>query len=510
MRFAPCSALLLLAAGPLAAQSSKDLTRAAATITEADVRARINIIADDSMMGRDTPSPGLEMTAAYVASQFKKAGLKPAGDSGTYFQRFPLVRRRLLAARSELRFTSADGVEIILPFATSAAQLGRGSGATEKSGGVTLLGGTLDPAALRPDDLKGRFVVMALDLDHLPANIDALAGAIIQAGASAIVVVTPDDSAGFAGRLARQERVRVSRAGPAEGPGGPLIVQVRESDIVAQAPQASQTFEQMRAAVAPLVQVLPDWQGSAVVTDTALGETSAPNVVALLEGRDKSLRGSYVVYSAHMDHVGITPGLPDSINNGADDDASGTVGVIEMAEAFSRPGARPKRSVLFITVSGEEKGLWGSDYFVTHPTVPLKDMVADLNMDMIGRNWPDTIVAIGREHSDLGQTLATVNAAHPELGMTAIDDRWPEENFYFRSDHFNFAKNGVPILFFFNGVHADYHQVSDSPDKIESDKESRIIKLLFYLGQAVANAPMRPQWNPDSYAKIVQPPKVAS
>ena len=167
-----------------------------------------------------------------------------------------------------------------------------------------------------------------------------------------------------------------------------------------------------------------------------------------------------------MDHVGISSGKPDSINNGADDDASGTVGVIELAEAFSRPGARPKRSVLFITVSGEEKGLWGSDYFVKHPTVPLKDIVADLNLDMIGRNWPDTIVAIGREHSDLGQTLAAVNAAHPELGMTAIDDRWPEENFYFRSDHYNFAKNGVPILFFFNGVHADYHQVSDSPDKI--------------------------------------------
>ena len=137
-------------------------------------------------------------------------------------------------------------------------------------------------------------------------------------------------------------------------------------------------------------------------------------------------------------------------------------------------------------------------------------MVADINLDMIGRNWPDTIVAIGREHSDLGKTLEAVNAQHPELGMAAIDDRWPEENFYGRSDHYHFAKNGVPILFFFNGVHADYHQVSDSPDKIDADKESRILQLLYYLGQAVANNPERPQWNPDSYAKIVQPPKPAS
>ncbi len=143
-------------------------------------------------------------------------------------------------------------------------------------------------------------------------------------------------------------------------------------------------------------------------------------------------------------------------------------------------------------MSGEEKGLWGSNYFVNYPTVPLKDMVADINLDMIGRNWPDTIVAIGREHSDLGKTLEAVNAQHPELGMAAIDDRWPEENFYGRSDHYNFAKNGVPILFFFNGVHADYHQVSDSPDKIDADKESRILQLLYYLGQAVANNPQRP------------------
>ena len=107
---------------------------------------------------------------------------------------------------------------------------------------------------------------------------------------------------------------------------------------------------------------------------------------------------------------------------------------------------------------------------------------------MIGRNWPDTIVAIGKEHSDLGATLERVNAAHRELGMTAIDDQWPDERFYFRSDHYNFARKGVPILFFFNGVHPDYHQVSDSPDKINSEKESRILRLLFYLGQDIANA----------------------
>src|SRR5262249_12515393 len=132
-------------------------------------------------------------------------------------------------------------------------------------------------------------------------------------------------------------------------------------------------------------------------------------------------------------------------------------------------------------------------------------IVADLNADMIGRNWKDTIVAIGKEHSDLGSTLNRVNAAHRELHMTAIDDRWPQESFYTRSDHYNFARKGVPILFFFNGVHADYHRPSDSPDKIDAEKESRIVRLMFYLGEVIANAAERPKWVAESYQQIVVP-----
>ncbi|MEP7344472.1 MAG: M28 family peptidase, partial [Gemmatimonadaceae bacterium] len=242
--------------------------------------------------------------------------------------------------------------------------------------------------------------------------------------------------------------------------------------------------------------------GTGASADTFAYATSAPNVVGILEGTDPELRNEYVVFSAHMDHVGIRVGEgPDSIYNGADDDGSGTVGVIELAEAFA--AARPRRSIILLTVSGEEKGLWGSDFFAGHPPVPIDRIVADLNMDMIGRNWKDTIVVIGKEHSDLGATLNRVNAEHPELNMHAIDDLWPQENFYFRSDHFNFARRGVPALFFFNGTHADYHEVSDSPDRIDVEKEARIIQLVYYIGLEVANSPERPLWNPDSYKKIV-------
>jgi Zn-dependent M28 family amino/carboxypeptidase len=247
------------------------------------------------------------------------------------------------------------------------------------------------------------------------------------------------------------------------------------------------------------------------VKERDLTRASAPNVIAILQGSDPKLKGEHVFFTGHLDHVG-TPGAgegcvakgADSICNGADDDASGTTAVIEAAEAFSKLTPRPKRSLAFMAVSGEERGLWGSQYFSEHPTVPMTDIVADLNIDMVGRNWKDTIVAIGKEHSDLGATLNRVAAAHPELRMTPIDDVWPQDRFYYRSDHYNFARKGVPILFFFNGTHPDYHEVSDSPDKIDAEKESRIIRLVFYLGLEVANAPVRPKWNPDSYRQIVQ------
>lgn len=341
IRFATLLASLGSAAG-LAAQD-----RPVESITEQDVRRRIWVIAHDSMGGRATPSRGLNQTAAYIASEFAKFGLEPAGDSGSFVQWYP---------------------------------------------------------------------------SRAPVVRDLPIGATL----------------------------RVS-----EHPGG---------------------------------------------------DDRAPNVAAILPGADPVLRDEYIVFSAHMDHVGINPSAgADSIFNGADDDASGTAGVLELAEAYSRAGGRPKRSLIFLTVSGEERGLWGSDHFVQNPPVPLGRVVANINMDMIGRNWRDTIAVIGREHSDLGATLARVNAEHPELGMTAIDDIWPQENFYFRSDHYNFAKRGVPVLFFFNGTHADYHGAGDGPEQIDAEKEARLVRLIYHLGLAIGNAPERPKWNDESYRAIVKP-----
>lgn len=242
--------------------------------------------------------------------------------------------------------------------------------------------------------------------------------------------------------------------------------------------------------------------------DIVVPPVEAPNVAAVLTGSDPVLRNEYVVFSAHMDHVGVREpdASGDSIYNGADDDASGTAAVIEIAEAFAALDEPPPRSTVFLLVSGEERGLHGSRAYADEPPEPVASgrMVANLNMDMVGRNWPDTIVAIGKEHSDLGTTLERVNAAHPELGMTAIDDLWPDENFYFRSDHYNFARNGVPVLFFFNGTHEDYHRPSDEVGLIDAEKGARLARLVFYLGLEIASAPEPPEWNPESRRMIVE------
>ena len=271
----------------------------------------------------------------------------------------------------------------------------------------------------------------------------------------------------------------------------------REIDLVAA--WAGREFERMG--------LLPGGDdGSFVQRYSVRGsQESAPNTVAVLEGSDPLLKDEYVVFSAHMDAVGVGEPIDgDSIRNGADDDASGSALVLEIAEAMASLSTPPRRSMIFLLVSGEERGLWGSRHFAENPFVPTEQLVANLNADMVGRNWTDTIVAIGREHSDLGETLERVNAAHPELHMTAVGDLWPEQNFYRRSDHFNFARKGVPILFFFNGTHEDYHQPSDEVDKIDTEKASRIGRLVFYLGYEIAMADERPQWDPESYREIVE------
>ena len=494
---------LALAAGPLPtqAQTATPARRAVETITAADVAHRIGVIADDSMLGRDTPSRGLELTARYVASQFRRFGLRPGGGNGGWLQRYPITRRRFDAERSRV-VLEAGGARADARFDRTARYLQGMVSNGPLTGPAVLVGGGLDPVAVSRMALKNKVVVYVTDFSTPPTErATQVARAIRLAAPKAVLVVSNLPPEGSAARVPRSMPARATVDLKLVSPP---YVEVLEATVAPVLRAAKVNLQSVRADTAPVFRELPGLRVRIELRDSVLESLTAPNTVGILEGSDPALKREYLVFSAHMDHIGITPGQPDSVNNGADDDASGTTGVMELAKAFSRPGARPKRSIIFLTVSGEEKGLWGSQYFSEHPAVPIDRIVADLNMDMIGRNWKDTIVAIGKEHSDLGATLERVNRAHPELGMTAIDDRWPGERFYFRSDHYNFARKGVPILFFFNGVHPDYHQVTDSPDKIESEKEARILRLIYYLGREVGDAPERPKWNPASYHEIVE------
>jgi hypothetical protein len=479
---------------------------AAATITEADYLRRVGVIAHDSMAGRDTPSPGLDKTAAWIASELQRFGLRGGAADGSFIQRYPL--RSIMVDRQR---SGLGGGPRRLEFGRDIIPLTVGAEEGEARGGLVLLSGITDAArALADNAVRDQHAVLVLAANAaVDQEVFRVVGQIRNAGAASVLVTNPAGDDRWAAEAERALRPDVAqgwgRATPSGMPFRPVL-EIRGASLAELVRGRGIDLAQLQARAAGAMRV--DRVSGLTLTLTqriSERDITAPNVVGVLPGSDPALSDEYVVFSAHMDHVGI--GSPDasgdSIFNGADDDASGTVAIVEIAEAMAALTTRPRRSTMFLLVSGEEKGLWGSEYFADNPSVPTDRMVADFNTDMVGRNWPDTIVAIGKEHSDLGATLERVNAAHRELGMTAIDDLWPQESFYTRSDHYNFARKGVPILFFFNGTHEDYHGRDDEPDRIDGEKAARIAKLVFYLGLEVANAQERPVWNPESYARIV-------
>ena len=508
------AALWLFFPGALTAQTPTSVERAASSVRADDIRRRIGLLADDSMRGRSTPSPELEKAASWIAAEFRRFGLRPGGDSGTYLQRYPIVRKALDTAETFLTVSRSGHGSVAVKAANdlSVLHVGPHFPSQDVSGPVVLLAGSGSAAdSLTSADVAGAWLVEigtagrgGLVID-LPSARQALA-----AGAVGLLLISDRPDAEWRARLddAARPTLTVGMWPPDSG----LVPAAAEIRDATAAQQLGLDAAALRGQRTRSLRRLGGLTLALHVRDRIVETTTAPNVIGILEGSDPRLRSEYVLFTAHMDHIGVaSPGNPacrargaDSICNGADDDASGTTAVIELGQAFAQLTPHPKRSLVFMTVSGEERGLWGSEYFTDHPTVPLHAVVADLNSDMVGRNWKDTIAVIGKEQSDLGATVDRVARAHPELDMTPIGDIWPLEHFYTRSDHYNFARRGIPILFFFNGTHPDYHQVSDEVSKIDGEKESRIVKLLFYVGLEIAGAPRRPRWDPESYRRVVE------
>lgn len=543
-------------------------TRTGVDISAADLMTRLFRFADDSMNGRVLATAENVKAVEYIASEVKKMGLEPAGDSGTFFQNVPVFDRVL-----EPGSISVNGTALALW--TDYAPRDQGNGARSIAGVPVVFGGNWGDEAslLPPDSAAGKLVVLGVPSRGpggnplgLP-NRPSVYSRYIQAAGIALValeMITPTSLAQY------QETIQLFRRGTAP-PDPPLpsyfYITRRMASLILGAP-----FDSVRTGApgTPL-------SGSPRFAERP-PQYPTRNVVALLRGSDPVLRGEYVAIGAHNDHLDydsppvahdsiyalnhlfrqggaddptprptvqqmaqltttiaeirkLTGGASarlDSIYNGADDDGSGSMGVLEMAEWFSGQRVKPKRSLLFVWHVGEEEGLYGSEHFTDHPTVPRDSIVAQLNMDMIGRGaasdvtgnrkaggrlvgGPNYVQLVGarRLSDELGELADSVNLSgkHGLQFDLEMDANGHPQNIYCRSDHYEYARYGIPIIFFTTGGHADYHQVTDEPQYIDYDRLARVSRFVADLAARVANLDHRVTVNrpkPDPYGNCRQ------
>ncbi|MDQ3818360.1 MAG: M28 family peptidase [Acidobacteriota bacterium] len=504
-------------------------------ITAAQLKDYLYFIASDEMEGRDTPSRGLDTVAKFIALNLSRWGLKPAGDNGTYFQRIALQRLRLdpSATRMEINgqaFNFGDDLLAapVAGTASSAPLVFVGHGWVVKAKNIDAYQGI---------DVKDKIMVIAGG--GLPAGVTF---ADIRGGKQGVDYITPDNYAETHGAkaiisipdkrtLENWNRIRqnVSTAGaitvekfqkPSETPHVPRVT------ISEKALNALMQGEKETAASLlnpdTAVNIKPfDFSADKRVTltvGTKTEEVFTQNVVAKVEGSDPVLKNEYVALGAHYDHVGTgapaggrraDPKRPnDTIWNGADDDGSGTTALLALAETLGK-NPPPKRSVLFVWHCGEEKGLWGSRYFTENPTIPLSQIITQINIDMIGRSrpagdtnpdndklsGPNEIYIIGSKmmSTQLGELSENMNHAYLNLTLNyKYDDPKDPNRFFYRSDHFNYARKGIPIIFYFDGEHEDYHRPGDEPQKIDYQKLEKVTRTVFVTLWELANMPSRP------------------
>ncbi len=433
-------------------------------ITAGNLRNYLTFIAADALQGRDTPSQGLDVAAEFIAFHLRKWGLKPAGDNGTFFQKIPMVKPGFDESKASLKLDDAT------------LRLGESYLIDRGNGSVS--GELVSTVA------KGKVVLLGPDAS------DSVVSAALEAGAVAVLKSTTNATwwrrqSSTSGRRGGYRMERSPSPEPAIAP-----------PVLTLSPEASAQFQ---ASVGKPVTITVGAKIERVYTQ---------NVVAIIEGADAKLKTEFVAVGAHYDHVGVGTGSGDVIYNGADDDGSGTVAILALAEAAIQ--ARPKRSLLFVWHAGEEKGLEGSSYFVDHPTIPLAQVTAQLNIDMIGRSKPvgdtnpankvltgaNAIYVIGTQmmSTELGKLVHETNARYLKLTYDPkYDSPTDPEQIFYRSDHFNYAKKGIPICFWFDGVHEDYHRPGDEVSKIDFEKMEKITRTVFLTAINVGNLPQRPK-----------------
>jgi hypothetical protein len=493
----PLSALL----GPLAVLFSQglpaqekalapDRQRGAEAVLEEQAKAWLHQLASEEFAGRATGTKGFELAAEFVAAHFEQLGLEPMGDDGTWYQQVPWGSTEVDAENTHVTFRVGDKSHTV-PAANLA---GRVTLSTSASGEVVLVTST---DGLEDADLTGKVVLFAgsTGRDRFQA-MRALAG---KQTAALLFVSDEAPRGGLTGRSGARSGNRALLGGR-RMPGAISFGGEDLTQLLAMCGKPGAMADKGLIALGAQADVV-----------IAVHEKSAPayNVVGVLRGTDRSLKDEYVMIGSHLDHIGVRNG---KICPGADDDGSGTTGVMAVAQMFANNDTKPRRSILFACFCGEENGLVGSRYFAENPPVPLSSLVAELQMDMIGRDEEDSYD--GSRHVNIGETAEdNKNVIHlvgtqklaPSLHdlclskneIAGFDIEYDQEGLFSRSDHANFARMGVPIAFFFTGIHKDYHQPTDTPDKINYPKLMRICRYVYDIAFDLAQDDSRPHIDPE-------------
>lgn len=470
----------------------------AETITEAELKTHLYIYASDEFEGRETGEPGQKKAIAYLKEQYEKLGISAAKSDGDYFQKVPLEIAKLPTGSMQLNGTTYEQGKDFVSLEPS----------DDSFADIVYAGYGIDDDAYSNYtdlDVTGKLVLikegepMKQDSTYVisgsaePSKWSAdpmkRIGLALEKGAKGVLLYSPSmfpRVVGYYNRLLNSDSGSMSVKSEKANKFSAIISEEMAKSIIPEI--VTET-----TAVSKTVQLKTTLVGSSNAIDSE-------NVAAILKGSEKP--NEYIVISSHLDHIGVN--AEGEINNGADDDGSGTVALLEIAQAFKAAadaGNGPKRSIIFLHVTGEEKGLLGSQYYTdVDPIVPLENTVANLNIDMIGRIDPkregdrNYIYLIGSDKlsTDLHELSEEVNQKYMniELDYTYNDENDPNR-FYYRSDHYNFAKNNIPIIFYFNGTHDDYHRPSDTPDKINYDLLQNRSRLVFHTAWEVANRDKR-------------------
>lgn len=511
--------LMLLVSVPLFAQQAAD------TIRVQDLKAHLFFMASDEMQGRDALSPEGRITANYIAAHFMKLGLKPIGERGTYFQNFNMTKAWLDAANTQLKM-KIGGVEKTYQFGHDFNYTRQSNTPADVTAPVVFLGYGVNAPEYNYNDFAGVDVrnKIAVVLSHEPLENDASAKfkgkfntihaypwhkieQLRNAGAAAILIVNDRT-------VHRPPRTASAPTNAQAGPSPQYALAGAFWNVPVFTITADVANEILRRPVYQLQDEIDrslkpasfEVSGITVTMKKALKDhqlVSTRNVVGLLEGSDPQLKDEVVLVTAHYDHVGVVAGR---IYRGADDNASGTAAVIEIAKAFVTGNVRPKRSVAFVVFEAEERGLLGAFYYLDHPLVPLAKTVAVLNMDMIGRDedsltW-NTKAADNVNGVNVVGTLynpelrRVIDSNNEKIGLkldykTDADDK---EGWFSRSDHYPFALKSVPMVLFNTGEHPDYHTENDTWERINYEKMLKITRLVFLSAVDVANAGLKPKF----------------